>query len=124
MQLMWQPDESPRAITGVDGQRVRMGATWQTRSFWVDARQSHPWVPGRLEDIAEGDLTQLLDAGPEVILLGTGLRARLLAPALQAGILRRGCGIECMDNAAAARTYNVLLGEGRAVLAAFLIDAD
>ncbi|MCP5475720.1 MAG: hypothetical protein H7A19_12875 [Rhodanobacteraceae bacterium] len=124
MQLMWQPDESPRAITGIDGQRVRMGATWQTRSFWVDARRTQPWTPARLEDIDESALSELLDACPEVILLGTGPRARLLAPALQAGILRRGCGIECMDNAAAARTYNVLLGEGRAVLAAFLIDAD
>ncbi len=123
MQLMWQPDESPRAITGIDGQRVRMGAHWQTRSFWVDARRAQPWTPACLEDIDDSALDELLAAGPEVILLGTGLRARLLAPALQASILRRGCGIECMDNAAAARTYNVLLGEGRAVLAAFLIEA-
>ena len=33
----------------------------------------------------------------------------------------RRCGLECMRNDAAARTYNLLLGEGRAVLAAFLV---
>jgi uncharacterized protein len=30
-------------------------------------------------------------------------------------------GIEVMDNAAAARTYNLLAGEGRRVLAAFIL---
>ena len=33
----------------------------------------------------------------------------------------RGVGIEIMDNAAAARTFNVLAGEGRRVVAGFLI---
>lgn len=121
MQLMWQPDESPRAITGVDGHLVRMGADWRTRSFWVNARATAEWAPACLDDVDEAALDELLQAEPEVILLGTGARTRLLAPLLQAKILRHGCGIESMDNAAAARTYNVLLGEGRAVLAAFLI---
>ena len=35
--------------------------------------------------------------------------------------LTRGIGIEVMDNAAAARTFNVLATEGRRVVAAFLI---
>lgn len=121
MQLQWQPDESPRAITGIDGQRVRMGAQWKTGSFWVNASQTQDWTPSTLEEVNEAALDQLLQTNPEVILLGTGDRARLLSPVLQARILSRGCGIECMDNAAAARTYNVLLGESREVLAAFLI---
>ena len=38
-----------------------------------------------------------------------------------AACLTRGIGIEVMDNAAAARTFNVLATEGRRVLAAFLL---
>ena len=43
------------------------------------------------------------------------------APAVMATCLTRGIGIEVMDNAAAARTFNVLATEGRRVVAAFLI---
>jgi uncharacterized protein len=124
MQLTWQPDESPLAVTGVDGGRVRLGQNWRSSSFWVDARQVQDWSPARFEDIDAAALTQLLAAKPEVILLGTGSRHRLLAPALQVLVMQAACGIECMSNAAAARTYNVLLGESRAVLAAFVIEAD
>ena len=38
-----------------------------------------------------------------------------------AAFLQRGVGIEVMDNAAAARTFNVLAGEGRRVVAAFVL---
>ena len=121
MQLNWQPDESPTAVTGVDGVRIRVGQTWRDRSFWVDARSVQDWAPQNLTDVDTAALQALLAANPDVILLGTGLQARLLTPQLQALAMQRGCGIECMSNAAAARTYNVLLGENRSVLAAFLI---
>ena len=39
-----------------------------------------------------------------------------------AAFLRRGIGIEAMDNAAAARTFNLLAAEGRRVVAVFLVD--
>lgn len=60
---------------------------------------------------------------PEVVLLGTGARAVFPAPSLLALFLRRGIGLETMDSAAAARTFNVLAGERRKVAAIFLIDA-
>lgn len=58
------------------------------------------------------------------MLVGTGERQRLAPPALMAAFLTRGVGLEAMDSAAAARTFNLLAGEGRPeVVAAFLIDA-
>ncbi len=121
MQLTWQPDENPRAVTGIDGVRVRVGEEWRESSFWVDARRVAAWAPRTLAEIDAAALETLLAADREIILLGTGSQTALLPPQLQALVLRRGCGIECMTNAAAARTYNVLLGENRSVLAAFLI---
>ncbi len=58
---------------------------------------------------------------PAVLLLGTGPTQRFPARDVLAHFLTRGIGIEVMDNAAAARTYNVLLGERRKVAAAFVI---
>jgi uncharacterized protein len=37
-------------------------------------------------------------------------------------MLKKLIGIEVMDTAAACRTYNVLLAEGRAVVAALIIE--
>jgi uncharacterized protein len=65
----------------------------------------------------------LLALQPELVLLGTGKRQTFPAAAFMAGFLRRGIGIEVMDNAAAARTYNLLAGEGRHVVAAFMLPA-
>jgi len=38
-----------------------------------------------------------------------------------AEFLKRGIGLETMGNAAAARTFNVLIGEGRPAVAVFLL---
>ncbi len=65
----------------------------------------------------------LLALQPELVLLGTGQRQVFPAPAFMAGFLRKGVGIEVMDNAAAARTYNLLASEGRRVVAAFILGA-
>lgn len=63
----------------------------------------------------------LLALQPELVLLGTGARQAFPPAAFLAGFLRRGIGVEAMDNAAAARTYNLLAGEGRRVVAAFML---
>nr|WP_282452769.1 MTH938/NDUFAF3 family protein [Lysobacter sp. CAU 1642] len=81
-----------------------------------------PWAPVSFEEIDEAAIESLLALSPELILLGTGNRQRFLPPRLQARLLAAGVGVECMDNGAAARTFNLLADEGRRVLAAFLIE--
>ena len=63
----------------------------------------------------------LLALQPELVLLGTGERQMFPAAVFMAGFLRQGIGIEVMNNAAAARTYNLLAAEGRRVLGAFIL---
>ncbi|NJR44019.1 hypothetical protein HC761_00670 [bacterium] len=53
---------------------------------------------------------------PDVVLLGTGLRLQFPRAEIRAAFLSRRIGLEVMDIAAAARTFNVLLGEQRKVL--------
>lgn len=69
-------------------------------------------------------LLKLLDYQPDIILLGTGNEHHLLDPRMMMAIMQRGTGIEVMTTDAACRTYNVLLGEDRAVLAALIIEQD
>jgi uncharacterized protein len=58
---------------------------------------------------------------PDVVLLGTGARQRFPSQAVLAAFLQRGVGVEVMDNAAAARTWDILASEGRNVVVAFVL---
>lgn len=57
---------------------------------------------------------------PEIMLVGTGLRQQLLPAHIVAPLHRMGIGVEAMSTEAAARTYNILMAEGRRVVAALL----
>lgn len=59
---------------------------------------------------------------PDVLLIGTGKKQVFLPPKIQEPLLRARIGIECMDSQAAARTYNVLMSEGRNVAVALLLN--
>ena len=60
---------------------------------------------------------------PELVILGTGKKQHFPHPKLTKALLERRIGIESMSTAAAARTYNILMAEGRKVLGAFIIEA-
>lgn len=62
-------------------------------------------------------------AKTELILIGTGDRHEFLAPQLHSEFLGKGFVIEVMTTAAACRTYNVLMSEGRKVAAILIINS-
>ena len=52
----------------------------------------------------------------------SGGRLRFVAPGLYRALIDARIGIETMDTAAACRTYNILVGEGRQVLLALIVE--
>ena len=75
------------------------------------------WQSGPLADLTEDDFSELLEHSPELIIVGTGKKSVFPPRELMFAFARRGVGLELMDTAAAARTFNVLAGEGRRVAA-------
>jgi uncharacterized protein len=105
---------TPRAITVVDREL--------TASFLLaPERAVEQWPITSATQLDESHVEGVLQLNPEVVLLGTGSQQQFPPAAFMAGFLRRGIGIEVMDNAAAARTYGLLAGEGRRVVAAFIL---
>ena len=78
-------------------------------------------LPERFSDLSELHIQQLIDLKPEVILLGTGAAQTFPRPDVLAPLYPARIGIEVMTTDAACRTFNVLIGEGRAVLAALFV---
>jgi uncharacterized protein len=65
----------------------------------------------------------LAGLGAELVIFGSGTRLRFPGAACMRPLIERRIGFETMDTAAACRTYNVLLAEGRAVVAALLFES-
>ncbi|OIO68100.1 MAG: hypothetical protein AUJ58_09950 [Zetaproteobacteria bacterium CG1_02_55_237] len=58
---------------------------------------------------------------PEVLLIGTGRKTVFPDVTILQALDESHIGYECMDSRAAARTYNILVGEGRNVSLAMLL---
>ncbi|PZX17592.1 uncharacterized protein LX81_01317 [Palleronia aestuarii] len=69
-----------------------------------------------------GDTATLIRAkgDVDVVLVGTGREIAQVPRAFREALEEAGLGVEVMGSAAACRTYNVLLGEGRRIAAAML----
>ena len=78
------------------------------------------WPVGDFDTLAAAHFEALLALRPEVVLLGTGERQQFPHPRLYAVLSQARIGLEAMDTRAACRTYNILMSEGRRVVAALL----
>jgi uncharacterized protein len=83
----------------------------------VIAAPSGTRVWGGLGDV---DALLALVSHCDVIFIGTGAEIAHLPGGLRAQLEEAGLGVDAMSSPAAARTYNVLLSEGRRVALAML----
>jgi uncharacterized protein len=79
------------------------------------------WGASAFEDVTAEHFDFVLSLQPEMVLFGTGAALRFPHPRLTRSLIQAGIGVEVMDTAAACRTYNILMAEGRRVAAALLI---
>ena len=79
-----------------------------------------PWPADAFTALTEAHFEALAALAPELVIFGSGSRIRFVRPALLRPLTERRIGVETMDTAAACRTYNVLLAEGRRVAAALI----
>ena len=122
MQFTRENDGEANAIIACTEREVRLAARTVAGSVILtrDAVLAD-WRPPDVDRLSIADFEPLLALSPEVVLLGTGPRQRMPPPSLYAEFAARGIGLEVMDNRAACRTYNVLLGEFRDVAVALML---
>lgn len=114
------------AITGHGVGHVQVNAQRFETSLLLEPAKPPEPLPGLALaglDLALFSSIAGRDPVPEIVLLGTGARLRFPPPALLRPLSAAAIGHEVMDTAAACRTYNILMGEGRRVLALLLLEA-
>ena len=123
MKLHANPTKQYQTVTGYDDQGVEINAERFNFSLIVMPETApRPWPVGSFDELTAAHFDALAEDAPDVVILGTGPRQRFVHPRLVATLAARRIGIECMDSKAACRTYNVLMGEGRKVTLALIIE--
>ena len=116
-----QPD-GRNAFTGYGEGYVEVNRRRHQASLVVSGeRLITDWPVADVEALAADHMAAIVALAPEVVLLGTGAKLRFPSPALLAPLYKAGIGVEVMDTPAACRTYNILQGEGRNVVAALIV---
>jgi len=75
------------------------------------------WPSTPVAALTDAHFAAIFETKPEIVLLGTGTSNLFPPRELTFVFARKGIGLEVMDTAAAARTFNVLANESRRVVA-------
>ena len=122
MHFVQEDFSSALLIRGYDNGEIRVGdQTYKHSIILTHQRIIDDWRPQSKDELEAGDFELIRSLDAEILLLGTGPTLSFPSPALTAPLLEAGIGVEVMDTAAACRTFNVLLSEGRPVVAALLL---
>jgi uncharacterized protein len=122
MQLNLERPDYQYFLRGANGASALVNDQRLSRSFVVAPNALiEDWPVTDAKSMSPPDLDALLALQPELLVLGTGAVQQFPPADVMAACLQRGIGIEVMTNDAAARTYSVLAGEGRRVVAGFVL---
>lgn len=122
--MKFQPDtlEGVNAIARIEPGRVWVRQEAFSHSVLVPWRGVvQTWAAHEPSDLTATHFEPLVALAPELVIFGSGPRHTFISPQLYRALIEQRIGIETMDTAAACRTYNVLVSEGRRVVAALLL---
>jgi len=115
--------EGRNTFTGYGEGYVEVNRTRYGESLVVSGdRLVTAWPAASVEGLTADHMAAIVELKPEIVLLGTGSTFKFPDAALLAPLYKAGIGVEVMDTPAACRTYNILLGEGRNVVAALIVE--
>jgi uncharacterized protein len=116
------PAAGRNTFTGYGAGYVEVNGKRHASSLVVSAeRLVTDWPATSIDALGADHLAAILELKPEIAILGTGSTFRFPEPARLALLHQARIGVEVMDTQAACRTYNILLGEGRNVVAALIV---
>ena len=111
-----------KLFTAHGADHVMVNGERHDRSIVVLAEEVRSdWNAAGFDMLDETHFTYFLAFKPDVLLLGTGARQCFPHPRLYRALTDAGVGVESMTTPAACRTYNILVAEGRKVVAAILL---
>ena len=123
MKLQSDPHSGANTITGYGDGYVEINQTPYAHAVLLSSDGAiSAWPAQSFDSLEASHFTQMVELKPELILIGTGSKQRFPKPELLKSLILAKIGFEIMDSQAACRTYNILVGEGRQVLLALIVE--
>ncbi|MBC7514597.1 MAG: Mth938-like domain-containing protein [Herminiimonas sp.] len=123
MKLHATSTQQYQTVTAYDDAGVEINLARFTASLLVLPEVAPAaWPVTGFDQLTAENFAQIDATRPDVVILGTGRRQRFVHPKLTTALTSRRIGVECMDNQAACRTYNILMAEGRKVALALIFE--
>ncbi len=115
-------NSSKYKITGYDAKGVKINGKTFKQSFILSPMEFiSDWQPQDLSSLSVEHFSDLYKMKPEVIILGTGAKQVFPDREILKYLVQNRIGYEIMDTQAACRTFNVIMAEGRNVVAGMFI---
>ncbi|MDP1766204.1 MAG: Mth938-like domain-containing protein [Methylotenera sp.] len=122
MKLHLTTAENNNLITAYSESYVEVNKQRYAKNLIVMPQQLIPdWESTNFAHLNDQHFKKIAEFNAEVVLLGTGEKHQFLHPSIYQSLSAKGIPLECMTTAAACRTYNILMSEGRNVLAALIL---
>ncbi len=122
MKFAQDSQEDGYVITAYDDNSVSINAKKFSQSLVVASTRLHEnWDIADIELLTSSHIELVLSFQPELIIIGTGNSLVFPAVEIYSGIIEHGIGVDFMDTGAACRTYNILMSEGRDVVAGLIL---
>jgi uncharacterized protein len=120
-----QPDRQPtlNTVSAYGPNYIEINAVrYETSILLMPEGPVIPWSCTEFRDLSPAHFQKIAEKKPALVIFGSGKKIQFPRPELIAPLIQAKIGIETMDLQAACRTYNVLMAEGRNVLAALIIE--
>jgi uncharacterized protein len=108
-------------ITAYDDSRLQVsGKNFDTSLIIAPDALDSDWSPTSINDLQSEHFIKIIELKPELVLLGTGQKLTFPPVNSYSELIQLGISVDVMDTGAACRTYNILMSEGRRVVAGLI----
>ena len=123
MKLQPDPKSSLNTVTSYDKLHIEVNMVKFAHSVLIMPEGAiEAWPVMRFSELTMAHFEQIVLKKPELVILGSGKQLLFPKPEILQPLIKAKIGFETMNSQAACRTYNILMGEGRLVLAALILD--
>ena len=101
--------------------KIAVNKNTYSHSIWLEPNAVHSFEPKLAENIQGDDFKDIIELDPDIVIIGTGPKHRLLRSEQILLLTQNGIGVEVMSTKAAIRSYMILTQDSRHVIACLIV---
>jgi len=121
MELTLDPNKPKNFIRNYENNKIYIGKTIFSHNLLISDKSIGKWVVNDTSNLVNDDMKDILLFKPEIIIIGTGESQIMPSNEIINFIHDKKIGLEFMITESACKTFNLLISEGRKVVAGLIV---